>query len=367
MDRRGFLASSTSAALLAACATPRAALAPRAACLPRVLVDERRIIRTIAGLRPYRASGFVVRAEPLADKLLVHNYGHGGAGITLSWGSSKLAADLGLPGHTGPVAVIGAGVMGLSTARLAQERGHAATIYAAALPPETTSNIAGGQIYPASHFRPDSVTDAWYAQYDAALIYSWRRFQLLVGDDYGVRWLPTYESGSGTPSGVLASVYPGFEQLEGAANPFPGGPVVRYHTMYVEPGRYLRQLTEDFLAAGGRFEIRSFGSPAEIAALPERVVFNCTGLGARALFGDEGMEPMRGQLVVLLPQPEVQYAYSLNDGYMFPRPDGILLGGTFERGVATLEPDPAQTTRIVRGHQALFERMRSRSTLVSGR
>ncbi len=164
MDRRGFLASTTSAALLAGCATTRTALAPAAPCLPRVLVDERRVIRTIAGLRPYRAAGFVVRAEPLGDKRLVHNYGHGGAGITLSWGSSKLAADLGLPGHAGPVAVIGAGVMGLSTARLAQERGHAVTIYAAALPPETTSNIAGGQIHPASHYRPDSVDDAWRAQ-----------------------------------------------------------------------------------------------------------------------------------------------------------------------------------------------------------
>ena len=48
-----------------------------------------------------------------------HNYGHGGGGITLSWGSSKLATELGLQGHSGPVAVLGSGVMGLSTARLA--------------------------------------------------------------------------------------------------------------------------------------------------------------------------------------------------------------------------------------------------------
>ena len=27
--------------------------------------------------------------------------------------------------------------------------------------------------------------------------YSWRRFQIMVGDDYGIRWLPTYqESGN---------------------------------------------------------------------------------------------------------------------------------------------------------------------------
>lgn len=331
MDRRGFLATSASTALLTACAPSRlTSTAPIA--LPRVKVAENRIIRTVAGLRPYRAAGFVVRAEPLGDKLLVHNYGHGGAGITLSWGSAKLAVDIGLAGHSEPVAVIGAGVMGLSTARLAQERGHRVTIHSDALPPETTSNIAGGQIHPASHYRESRVDDAWRAQYAAAMDFSWRRFQLLVCDDYGVRWHPTYEQRSGAPRWPLAPYYAGLENLAPAANPFPVGPVQLYHTMYVETGRYLRQLTDDFLTAGGSFVIRRFAAPQEIAALPQRVVFNCTGLGARALFGDQELEPVRGQLVVLLPQPEVDYAYSLHNGYMFPRPDGLLLGGTFEYG-----------------------------------
>ena len=70
-------------------------------------VDASRVIRTVAGLRPYRRSGFVVRREALGEKSLVHNYGHGGSGITLSWGSSRLATNLGLPGHSGAVAVLG--------------------------------------------------------------------------------------------------------------------------------------------------------------------------------------------------------------------------------------------------------------------
>src|SRR5689334_24356882 len=196
VDRRTFAAGS--AALLSGCATVGSGQR-YASCtpLPPVKVDEGRVIRTVAGLRPYRRSGFVVRREQLGDKALVHNYGHGGGGITLSWGSSKLATELGLPGHSGPVAVLGAGVMGLSTARLVQEAGLSVTIYTAALPPETTSNIAGGQFHPAYVFSDNAVTPDVLAQFTRALDYSWRRFQIMIGDDYGIRWLPTFvETGS---------------------------------------------------------------------------------------------------------------------------------------------------------------------------
>src|SRR5215467_5013564 len=59
-----------------------------------VKVSRDRIIREVVGLRPYRAEGFVVDAERLGEKLLIHNYGHGGAGITLSWGTAALAVAL---------------------------------------------------------------------------------------------------------------------------------------------------------------------------------------------------------------------------------------------------------------------------------
>ena len=146
LDRRSF--SLGSGALLSGCATVGSRRIVGCTPLPPVLADESRVIRTVAGLRPYRKPGFVVRADQLGDKRLVHNYGHGGGGITLSWGTSKLATELGLPGHNGPVAVLGAGAVGLATARLVQEAGFPVTIYTAALPPDTTSNIAGGQFDP---------------------------------------------------------------------------------------------------------------------------------------------------------------------------------------------------------------------------
>ena len=99
--------------------------------------------------------------------------------------------------------------------------------------------------------------------------------------------------------------------------------------MYVETGRFLRELAEDIQIAGGRIVVRRFASPPTSPALPEQLVFNCTGLGAGALFGDTTLYPIRGQLAILIPQPEVNYAFNGSAGYMFPRADGILLGGTY--------------------------------------
>ncbi|HVQ06951.1 MAG TPA: FAD-dependent oxidoreductase [Allosphingosinicella sp.] len=363
MHRRAFLGSAAATLALPGCATTMATRRATSSigCLPPVLVSPERVIRTVAGLRPYRAAGFVVRAETLGDKRLVHNYGHGGAGITLSWGTSRLATLLGLHGHQGPVAVLGAGVMGLTTARLAQEAGFPVTLYAKALPPDTTSNIAGGQWSPFGHYRDSAVTPEWRAQFAAALDYSWRRFQIMIGDDYGIRWLPTYVDASDDeddgPS-PLDAYHPGRRVLAANEHPFALDRVVRFETMYVETGRFLRQLSRDVEAAGGTIRVREFATPADVAALPERLVFNCTGLGAGALFGDAGIQPVRGQLAILLPQPEVRYAFTGEAGYMFPRADGILLGGTFERGVWETNTEPEAIARILDRHQRLFGQFR---------
>jgi glycine/D-amino acid oxidase-like deaminating enzyme len=356
LDRRTFAAGT--AALLSGCATVGTRRSSGCIALAPVTADESRIIRTMAGLRPYRREGFVVRAEPLGDKMLVHNYGHGGAGITLSWGTSKLATEIGLRGHSGSVAVLGCGVVGLSTARLVQEAGFPVTIYTAALPPDTTSNIAGGQFHPAYAFSERAVTPEFMAQFTRALDYSWRRYQIMVGDDYGIRWLPTYVEADSPEVRTIPTFPPVDRMLTAAENPFPWGSTLRYDTMYIETGRYLRQMIRDVQIAGGKIEVSKFATPADIAALPESLVFNCTGLGSRDLFGDTDLRPARGQLAILEPQPEVQYAFTGDPGYMFPRPDGIILGGTFELDQWDTTPDPATIQRIVAGHKRFFSSLR---------
>jgi glycine/D-amino acid oxidase-like deaminating enzyme len=117
-------------------------------------------------------------------------------------------------------------------------------------------------------------------------------------------------------------------------------------------------MTRDIQVAGGKFEVRRFAAPADIAALPEALVFNCTGLGSRDLFQDQDLQPARGQLAILEPQPEVRYAMTGGPGYMFPRPDGIILGGTFEVGEWDATPQPATIARILENHKRFFASLR---------
>jgi D-amino-acid oxidase len=83
------------------------------------------------------------------------------------------------------------------------------------------------------------------------------------------------------------------------------------------------RLMADFIAEGGRIEQRTFNTPADLATLSQPVIVNCTGYGARALFGDESIVPVRGQMTWLPPQPEVRYSLYYNGVGLISRPDGI--------------------------------------------
>ncbi len=379
-SRRAFLGASS--LLAGGCAARRNPVAAGPVAVPgsaplvrlaRVRVSADRVIRTIAGLRPFRPSGFVVRGEKLDDKTVIHNYGHGGAGITLSWGTSQLAVEEGA--KTGvPVrasqgcAVLGCGVMGLSTARLLQQRGYNPVIYTKAMPPLTTSNVAGGLWEPVSLFDSPRVTPEFRGQFAEASRLAFRRYQSLTGDVYGVRWLPLYSLSRDaayqapppeSPNSDVEGLYPEARQLAPGDNPFGTRFAHRRQTMLIEPAIYLNALMRDFLVAGGRIVVQEFATARDLMVLHENLIFNCTGLGARTLFNDSELMPIKGQLVFLLPQPEVDYCTIGPSGlYMFPRRDGVLLGGSFERGVENTDIDPATIDRILQGNQALFTAMR---------
>src|SRR5437899_9204827 len=132
MRRREFLlvaGAPLATALAPACASRSRPLvvSPRRRFVP-VKVSPDREIRTVVGLRPYRPSGFVVRADRIGDKVIVHNYGHGGGGMTMSWGTAHLAVELAAQSGERAYGVLGCGGVGLASARLLQRRGFDVTI-----------------------------------------------------------------------------------------------------------------------------------------------------------------------------------------------------------------------------------------------
>jgi len=97
---------------------------------------------------------------------------------------------------------------------------------------------------------------------------------------------------------------PEFRDLTESEHPFSRYQFVRqYDTMLIEPPIYLSAVLTDFRIAGGGVQVKHFDDVSQLQQLAEPVIFNCTGLGARALFNDQELTPKKGQLTVLLPQP----------------------------------------------------------------
>jgi glycine/D-amino acid oxidase-like deaminating enzyme len=156
---------------------------------------------------------------------------------------------------------------------------------------------------------------------------------------------------------LLPGLFPETKDLPAGTHPFGSKFVRQFDGMIVEPPIYLPAMLTDVRIAGGKVVVREMKSLDEVRGLKEKLVFNCTGLGAKALFGDEELTPIRGQLTFLLPQPEVTYATVYENTYMFSRRDGVLLGGTHEIGDWNLEPDLATKAAILAKQAKLFDEM----------
>ena len=368
--RRELLKSIGASAVVASLSSCSPAPAPRteipraysrnAWVVPRIGMDK--VIRSIVGHRPYRPSGFVVRGERFDEKLVVHNYGHGGGGLSLSWGSSALAVRETLGMQPSDAAVIGSGIMGLTSARLLQDAGWNVTIYTRAVARHTTSNVAAGEWSPFSVYDPAVATAETKARLNWAARVAHHAFTNLTGRDYGIRWLETYTRSDSpftdaNPEGDLADLFSYSAILEPEQHPFSSPYVRRVVTMQIDPGVLLRRLTQDFQLAGGDIVIRNFASTSEVLSLRQPVIFNCTGLGAAELFGDDELTPVKGQLVFLPPDSGIDYmTFGGGEGllYMFPRSDVLLLGGTFKEGDSSTHVEPDETERIVVEHQKSF-------------
>lgn len=351
--------------------------------LPPVRASWDRVIRTTVGLRPHRDSGFVLRAEPLDAKTVIHNYGHAGAGMSLGWGCGVMVAEMAQETGQRRVAVIGCGSPGLTTARQLQRRGFDVTIYAMTVPPDTTSNMSLAGFTPTTALvSNERRTPAWDAQFVRAAEISYRQLQLMVSQNYGVYWIDSYNAtdnpAPGQGGGRGGGGGPAFDEdllpeylrpnrnrevLGPGEHPFRTRYAVRTPALSIEPSIYLDALVRDFLMFGGRIVIRKFDTPRDLMSLTEPVIVNCTGLGSFTLFDDKELVPIKGQLTVMVPQPEVHYRASGRtpsggNATMNPRSDGIVVGNLQDPGNWSLDVDEGVRQRNVDAAIEFFGAMR---------
>jgi glycine/D-amino acid oxidase-like deaminating enzyme len=374
MQRRHLLAAGSAALALPAAALDFAP--PRTPAAMRASAD--RIIDIAVGIRPFRAQGPRIEAEKRWGKTLIHHYGHGGSGWSLCWGSAQRALALmqaaARPGER--IAIIGCGAIGLATARTAQQAGFEVRLYARDRPPRVHSSAATGLWTPDSRIvTSEHASDAWTADWEAMARASFKVHQSYLGLPSGpVEWHDGYVLSDDGFDGALpghvgepdypdlhprvADLRPHGKALQAGEHPFRAAHARRFTQLVFNIPAYQRLLLEDFARDGGELVRREFSQPREFSRLPERVVVNCTGDGARALLGDSSLTPVRGQTARLIPQPEVDYAliYRGRNVVALPRRDGLLIAtmGEHDFGNDDLRPDRAQSEDAVRRLATLF-------------
>jgi len=391
MKRRDFLWSAAAAGLtgcaprVRTAATAPASLPPYAV-LPEIMpirAEVDRIFRITVCLRPFRAAGPRLDVERVGEKTVVHNYGHGGSGWSLSWGSSSVAVEKAMSVGERDIAVIGCGALGLTSATLLQRAGAKVTIYAKERPPEVRSARATGSFTPDSRIAlANSVSADFPALWEKMCRYSFHTYESFLGmagnpvewlDRYALSDQPPDAARGGRPreeglefasfNGRVADLFPHAQELPPGSHPFPTRFARRSSSLTFNIADYSRQLVSDFLIEGGKIEHIEFHSPSDLSQLTQKVVINATGYGARALWKDESIVPVRGQIAWLIPQPEVHYSVFYNGLAIISRRDGIVVQ---DRGKGDMEgyndtnetPDRAAAESSVQVVADLYNRMK---------
>ena len=241
------------------------------------------------------------------------------------------------------VTVVGAGVIGLTTALVLEEHGHEVRIVAAATGAGTTSALAGAIWFPYRAGPPDRVAAG------AARTRSWLE-ELVADREAGVDVLTGYEITADDAIELPRPWWAANIAIDRAPAPVAGAPLAwRFTAPRVEPARFLPWIAGRLRATIERHVV------IDLATEPGDVVVDCTGLAARELAGDDLLYPLLGQ-VVMTDSGDVDRTITVTDNrdpdaifYLIPRRDSLVLGGCSRPWPPGAPPivDPELTVRIL--------------------
>lgn len=246
------------------------------------------------------------------------------------------------------VVVVGAGISGLSCARLLLRAGYEVTVVSGDPLNRTTSYLAAAVWFPTAAGPPEAVARWGARTYDVLAKQAQARVPGVVMRES----LVLFRDAHGEP-GPLPAWAAAVGEVR-AARPEelpPGyGRGLRFAVPLVEMPTYLPHLHEQVMG-GGRHVVRRVAGLDEVLDLAPDLVVNAAGLAAGELVGDDTVFPVRGQIVrVSNPGLTLSVRDEEHPGgraYVHPRSNDCILGGTLEVGNWDTEPDPAETEAIL--------------------
>jgi hypothetical protein len=321
----------------------------------RVSLDQ--LIDLKCCLRPLRAAGPNLGTEMVRDTLVVHNYGHGGSGWSLSWGSADVALGKALTVFPKEIAVIGCGIIGLTTAVLAQQYGLKVTIYSRDPIQRSRSFRASGSFTPSSRIAlAEPAGPAFGDLWEQMARFSWKAFRTCLGlpgkpvefsdnyalsdmpmqrriwtpdpaitDSYATKGVPLQHTEFAHLDERIRDIVPQSVALAPEEIPFNVPYATRTSQMHFNFSSYAHMLQSEFFGRGGQYVMRDFATPAQFADLKEKVVIHCTGYAARDLMNDHTVIPVRGQTGWLVPQPEANYGVRYKNVSVLSKADGVVV------------------------------------------